>query len=241
MIQFLVSVRDAAEAGIVCQSGASIIDVKEPDRGSLGRAPWSAIEGVVRTVRERNASMPVSVALGELAEMDVDDCRDWQRHLSGASFAKIGLADAPEDWQDKWCTVMTNLPGETQRVAVAYADWETANAPDPLEVIRFASQQRCRAVLIDTFEKSGGGLLDRLSKVQVKRLIDTIHDNGMQSAMAGSLDITAIETLLPMKPAIVAVRGAVCRGDRTSAIDAERVRSLSRLISEKAMSLHDPR
>ena len=41
MAQLLVSVRSADEARTALAGGASIIDVKEPDHGSLGQAPWS--------------------------------------------------------------------------------------------------------------------------------------------------------------------------------------------------------
>ncbi|MGC1717590.1 MAG: (5-formylfuran-3-yl)methyl phosphate synthase, partial [Isosphaeraceae bacterium] len=39
--QLLVSVRSADEARTALARGASIIDIKEPDHGSLGLAPWS--------------------------------------------------------------------------------------------------------------------------------------------------------------------------------------------------------
>src|SRR5271166_6814929 len=39
--RLLISVRSADEARTALAGGASIIDVKEPDHGSLGQAPWS--------------------------------------------------------------------------------------------------------------------------------------------------------------------------------------------------------
>ncbi len=226
-----MSVRDADEAVIACQAGANIIDVKEPNRGSLGRADWSSIANVMRRVREIDSSVPVSVALGELSEVDAADCMNLHGRLADVSYAKLGLANAPADWRTRWDRVMSALPSEVGRVAVAYADWEQANSPDPLDVVRFASKRRCKIVLVDTFSKVGGSLFKRLSKDQVKQLIRAVHDHGMRSAMAGSLDSDAIETLLPMNPDIIAVRGAVCDGERIGTIVAEKVRGISRLVS----------
>ena len=81
MAGLLVSVRSAAEAVAAVAGGASVIDVKEPDRGPLGRADvsvWREVRAVVP------ASIPVSVALGELA--------DWVR------FAPTAAPEKPVDW-----------------------------------------------------------------------------------------------------------------------------------------------
>lgn len=64
--QLLVSVRDSAEAAIALDAGADIIDVKEPNLGSLGFAGSETVQAVVDLVDGR---CPVSAALGE--------CTDW--------------------------------------------------------------------------------------------------------------------------------------------------------------------
>ena len=231
-----MSVRDAAEARVACEFGASIVDVKEPNFGSLGRADWSAIDEVARTTHTCDAAIPVSVALGELAEADISDAATWRDRLGDISFAKLGLARAPDDWRTKWESIMSRLPLATQRVAVAYADWEKANSPEPSRVIKFAAAHDCRVVLIDTFCKTNGGLFDVLSEPTVRSVIEQIRERGMMSAMAGSLDIASVERLLPMAPDIIGVRGAVCCGERTSTIDAGKVRNLTRAISDGAPS-----
>ena len=57
-----VSVRSAAEAEAALAGGAAVIDVKEPDRGVLGRADGAVIAAVAGAAAER---APVSAALGE--------------------------------------------------------------------------------------------------------------------------------------------------------------------------------
>src|SRR5690242_18461623 len=63
LMKLLVSVRSAAEAQAALTGGASLIDVKEPARGSLGRADAATLTDVLRMVAGRR---PVSAALGEL-------------------------------------------------------------------------------------------------------------------------------------------------------------------------------
>lgn len=71
-IQLLVSVRNAEEAVQAADSGADIIDVKEPEFGSLGFAGGATIREVVDAVAGR---IPVSAALGE--------CLDWTTEYRG--------------------------------------------------------------------------------------------------------------------------------------------------------------
>ena len=59
----LVSVRNAAEATEALAGGASIIDVKEPSRGPLGRADADVTAAIAEAVAGR---APLTVACGEL-------------------------------------------------------------------------------------------------------------------------------------------------------------------------------
>ena len=63
MAGLLVSVRSAAEAQTALAGGAALIDVKEPERGPLGRADDATVAEVVAAVASR---CPVSAALGEI-------------------------------------------------------------------------------------------------------------------------------------------------------------------------------
>ena len=71
----LVSVRSAAESLVALEGGASIIDIKEPAKGSLGRASRAVQTDVVSALRGQRARGPepgrrvtVTAALGELTE-----------------------------------------------------------------------------------------------------------------------------------------------------------------------------
>ncbi len=91
MAQLLVSVRSADEARTALAGGASIIDVKEHDHGSLGQAPWSVWRDVHTVV---STAAPISVALGELPDWLGPHCpippaQAW----AGISFCKLDLAE----------------------------------------------------------------------------------------------------------------------------------------------------
>jgi uncharacterized protein (UPF0264 family) len=224
-MDLLVSVRSAAEAEAALAGGAALIDVKEPARGSLGRADDVAIAAVLRAVAGRR---PVSAALGELPGKMVPF------HFALA-FAKWGLAGCGgrPDWSGELLQAARLLPPSCRPVAVAYADWQRAAAPSPAAVCSFVRARSCGAFLIDTWRKDGTTLLDWLTLDELYGLSDQCRAAGIPIALAGSLGAEQLRQLRPLRPDWFAVRGAACRdGRRTQTIDAERVRRLVDVLAE---------
>jgi uncharacterized protein (UPF0264 family) len=231
MTRLLVSVRDAPEARIALASGADLIDIKEPSLGSLGRASDEAITAVLHEVAGRK---PVSVALGEL--------RDWSACLApspgtpgeGTSpapslrFAKLGLAGcaAISDWPARWADALRSIVPPRGAVAVIYADWRAVEAPEPDAVLDQARRLGCGAVLLDTYNKRAGGLLQHWPLHQVAQLITAAHAAGMLAVVAGSLGFETIHQIASLSPDYVAVRGSVCRGGRAGPLDGELIEQL---------------
>ena len=225
MTGLLVSVRDADEARIALEAGVDLIDVKEPSRGSLGAADEAELAAVLAAVAGR---VPVSAACGELLE-----CNGLVVFPTTApAYAKFGLAGCGEhkDWSTRWSEALRKLPPETAPVAVAYADWQTAAAPPPGEVLREAGRQRCAAILVDTFDKARGDLLTHWPLSALEDFIAAARGGGLLVVLGGSLSIATIPQFLPLQPDYVAVRGAVCRGSRQAAMDRQLVDQLVSLV-----------
>ncbi len=228
MTRLLVSVRSALEAETALRGGAGLIDVKEPERGSLGRASQDTIAAVARVVAGR---CPVSAALGELRdEPAIPD-------EPSLTYLKWGLADCLDDWQLRLADAMRRATPR-RAVAVAYADWRRARAPRPEEVCSFGIENACGAFLIDTWRKDGSTLLDWLSLEAIAPLRDRCRDAGLPLVLAGSLGIAEIEAILPLHPDWIAVRGAACRGrQREAALDEDQVRHLAALLSASRLTV----
>lgn len=221
-MRLLVSVRSAAEARSALQGGAAVIDVKEPDRGPLGRADASVWAEVTRAVA---GAVPVSVALGELHEWNAESV-PHPATFAGVSFRKLGLAGSGPDWSDRWTELRCALGPGPSWVAVLYADWERAEAPCPDDVLDVAlAIDDCSGVLIDTWDKARRSRVDDSWRPWLARA----RAGGRFLALAGGLDESAIHRLSPLAPDLFAVRGAACdRDDRNGAIDPDRVSRLVR-------------
>ncbi len=93
-MRLLVSVVSAEEARRALAGGANIIDVKDPNEGSLG-APSPRILSEV--VREVGGAAPVSVALGDLPNLPHTAALAARgAALSGADYVKVGLRGVRE-------------------------------------------------------------------------------------------------------------------------------------------------
>jgi (5-formylfuran-3-yl)methyl phosphate synthase len=227
MAGLLVSVRSPDEARAALVGGASVIDVKEPDLGPLGRAEpdvWQAVRQAVPP------GIPVSVALGELL--------DWRERpaivpeaFAGITYRKLGLAGCgrlpASEWAAIWRRLRQAWGAGPAWVAVVYADWERASAPSPDAVVAVALAAGCAGVLIDTWDKMNQSPIN----LEWEGWIRQIQRAGLFVALAGGLGAAEIARLAPLKPELFAVRGAACSGgNRRAAIDAERVAGLVRVL-----------
>ena len=226
--RLLVSVRSAAEADRALAGGASLIDIKEPNNGSLGRATDAVIAEIVQTVAGKHS---VSAALGEGIEAQP------LYPGRGLHYVKWGLAGLGSviGWQRALKAAgepLRRQDPECRPVAVAYADWRRANAPSPADVFAFACAEKWGAFLIDTWRKDGSNLLDWLDIPTLTELCQSARSHGVAIALAGSLRIEQIETVRKLSPNWIAVRGAACAdGNRQGSIDTEAVRDLVTLLA----------
>jgi (5-formylfuran-3-yl)methyl phosphate synthase len=229
MSELLISVRSPQEARAALAGGASLIDVKNPARGSMGRAPDAMIAAIIRAVAGRR---PVSAAMGELVEGR--PCFN----SAGLSFVKWGLAGCGgrARWRRKWANALGQLReanSACQAVAVAYGDWRRAESPPPEQVLERACNHACKTLLLDTWCKDGTTLLDWLAPKQIERICRSCRRAGVRVALAGSLGGAHIRRLGACRPDWFAVRGAACSGGRREqAIDAESVRLLADLVKQ---------
>jgi uncharacterized protein (UPF0264 family) len=231
MTGLLISVRSAEEAAVALAGGADVIDIKEPSRGALGPATPFVWDEVQRVVAGRR---PVSVALGELLDDNIDELA---AATAGCTFAKIGLAgchDSP-GWINRWLGALAQLPPEVSPVPVAYADWQAARAPSPRVAVALAAQAGLFRVLLDTFDKSRGDLLVHLTFDYLSEMADECREQNVRLALAGSLSAESIAELLPLFPEYVGVRGAACVGGRNGTIELSRVKSLAANLWRPAM------
>lgn len=232
----LVSVRDVKEADAALAGGCDILDLKEPKNGPLGMVPVANIHKVVEAVRKKTKTLPISVALGELS--------DWQnlqkipKLPSGVTYVKVGTAKVGKDtrWTDHWRAVRKQFESAGKAkyhwVAVAYADWRAAGAPSPTAIVDAVLNESltkaggCVGVLFDTWAKQGRSLWEWISRADLRRHAEALHQGGRLVALAGGLGCDKLNGLVTLEPDIVGIRSAACKdGQRDGVVVPEAVRA----------------
>lgn len=229
----LVSVRDAAEAKLVAETGVSVIDIKEPGHGPLGRAAVSVATDAITAVDGRAA---ITLACGELTDglaeiaAHVADVIAGVSEAAGLVAVKAGPAGLDTlAWAVAFGRLVNLMPDGVETVAVAYADWKVALSPPPHEVLMAAVEVGARTVLVDTFDKAGPGLFGTVSQADVATWAARARKAGVALAVAGKLTAAEVPLALALGADIAGVRSAVCDGGRLGRIDRTRVFSVGKL------------
>lgn len=229
--RLLVSVRSADEAHAAIAGGADIIDVKEPTAGSLGRASSVAMQAVADVVGQ-SPSIPCSVALGELRDVLVE--RPEIVIPSAVRWVKLGLSGCAgqPDWSQRWSDWRATIETPAAWIAVAYVDADRAEAPSVNDVLTAAIDTGGAGLLLDTYCKTSGTLLDCMAIPQLRAITQRARFAGLMIAFAGRVQLDDLPTLIELQPDLIAVRSAVCRNhDRTAAVDAT-------LVAEFRQAMH---
>lgn len=211
-VRLLVSVRSASEAVAALAGGCDILDVKEPANGPLGRAAPEVVRDVCQVVARQQADVPVSMALGELADWGFPG--DESELSEAVAYAKLGLSRMASQpaWRSEWCRLRERVVPATSWIAVAYADADACGAPEVEEIVAAGIETGCAGILIDTWGKQSGDLLDHLDMRRLEKIRVSTTAAGLLLALAGRITLEKMEAVLACRPDVVAVRSAACDG-----------------------------
>ena len=132
--KLLVSVRDADEARSALAGGTDWIDLKEPAAGPLGAVSLPTARQVAACLAGRRT---LSAALGELVDWHTTSARQLLR-VPELEHLKLGLAGcaAVDSWSKVWRKIEAQVTAAGKSlVAVVYADWQRAGAPEPEQIL----------------------------------------------------------------------------------------------------------
>lgn len=216
---FLASVATPAEAVIVMEGGADIVDIKNPVSGVLGAVEPDRAQAIVRTVK---GAVPVSATIGDVA-LDAAAIAQGIAGMSacGVDIVKVGWFGTQPHPEINSVLAQAGRQG-VRIVVVLFAEYGLQ-----LDRIAELAAAGVFGVMMDTAEKRSGNLRAKLSQDQLAAFSQRVKHYNLICGLAGSLNTTDIPPLLSLKPDYLGFRGAFCRArDRTAAVDPARVRSI---------------
>ena len=219
----LVSARSIAESRIIVDSGARWLDLKEPTLGSLGRPSLELVFAIFAL--DLPKTVQLSVAGGELLSWTVDLNHMLAAKLPARAYLKLALADCRDiEWLEVTEQISLALVRRSQLILVHYADTTDSRSPHWQEVIETSKALGGKFVLIDTHNKTLGGLLDHYSLAQLEKMVGVAKQLSLGVALAGSLKLEQLPSLSNIGADWLGVRGAVCLDtDRTGELCLDRL------------------
>ena len=180
MTRLLASVQDEHEAEVALACGADIIDFKDAREGALGALdPYVIATGLKRL----NDKALTSATAGD---WPLDPLALTQAVMrtgaTGVDYVKLGLVPGPGLEE----CIRALAPAATQYriVAVFFADRGV-----PLDALRHLHVAGFRGVMLDTFDKLGGGLRRHLSDQALKSFVQLARDFELNTGLAGCLRV----------------------------------------------------
>ncbi|MDM0115963.1 (5-formylfuran-3-yl)methyl phosphate synthase [Variovorax sp. J22R133] len=222
-MKLLISVRSVEEALLVADGGADFIDLKEPGQGALGGLPVANIRDIVSALRRHGCTLPLSATIGDVPMHDarrIAACVDAVG-ACGVDYVKVGIE------RDLHAPAVLDLLAESAWpvVPVFIADMGL----EATHVAR-ACALGFPGVMVDTQDKLAGSLFEAMPMDALRLFVDTVRGAGPMVGVAGALRSQHAPLLRELAPDFAGFRTAVCAGERSGAIDPERLRALTALM-----------
>ncbi|WP_280151526.1 (5-formylfuran-3-yl)methyl phosphate synthase [Piscinibacter sp. XHJ-5] len=220
MTRLLVSVRDADEALAAAGAGADFIDLKDPAAGALGGLAPARIAKIVPVLRARCPEIPISATVGDL---DAHERETILRRVAdvaacGVDYVKVGVSP---------CAAAAPLLSALARCGAPVVPVLLADLGVDAALVEAALRQRAfPALMLDTSDKRGGSLLQRVPVEVLARFVALVQGWNCLAGLAGALRADDAAALRKLAPDFAGFRSAVCEGGRAGPLDPQRVRGL---------------
>ena len=237
-MKLLVSVESLEEARIAVECDCAVLDIKNPDEGSLGaNFPW-----VLKAIMEEFPSLEceTSATIGDLPHKPgTAALAAYCVSSFGLDYVKAGLYASTtfEQAVEMMKTVRraVHMANPNARaVAAGFADWRRFNGLSTTDLVRAAAASRVDVVLIDTAIKDGRNLFDNMSYDELAEFVGQCREHKIMCALAGSIKEKHLDDLARIGPDLTGVRGALCsdQKNRSSVIDPVRTRAFIKACEE---------
>lgn len=214
-MRVLVSVRSPAEAALAARAGVDFIDLKEPAAGALGALPLPELRASVATVRRLAPTARVSATVGDwpAGALDAVTAQACAVAACGVDDVKVGVPPGAD-------ALLARLAALRQQglpiVPVLLAD----------EGVPRTVPSGFAAVMLDTQDKQGGSLRQRLPLAELAAFVRAVQAAGAWAGLAGALTLDDALALAPLAPDFLGFRSAVCADSRAGALCAQRLAGL---------------
>lgn len=229
----MISVVSAAEALQALSGGAGLLDVKNPDEGSLG----AQSPGIIREIRKiTQGRVELSAAIGDMPNLPgTAALAALGAAVCGADYIKVGLHGLRHEAEAiRMLRILRASISEynAKVIAAAYADYRRIDSLNPAALPYICAEAEIAGCLVDTAIKDGHTVFDFLQAADLVSLTDAAHKRGLLIGIAGALEKHHLPVLQHAGVDVSGLRTAVCHdGNRKGALDSGRVKDLIQFLA----------
>jgi len=237
-LKLLISPINQIEAQEAVAGGADIVDVKNPQEGALGaNYPW-----IIKQIQQNTPrSIEVSCTIGDVPNLPGSASLAALGAASlGVDYVKVGLyglKTSPDAifLLQQVCRAAKDYNPKVKIAVAGYADAQKIGSLNALFIPEVAHKAEADIAMIDTAVKDGTNLFNHLNAKQIQSFIDSAHEFGLQTALAGSLRKQDLPAIYALGTDIAGLRGAACtnsdrnKGHLTSTLVAELRETINQL------------
>ena len=161
--------------------------------------------------------------------------RCWSNSARRSSFRSVNVEPSASDLEGH-IRRLARIVDPPQLVLVAYADFEVAAAPEPLNVVLIAETVAIAGILLDTYDKEGPGLTSLMNAHALASFVNRSKKLGRMVALAGQLTFEDIDTVCDAGADVIGIRGTACEGGRSGIVAAHRVREFRNQLDRRAVA-----
>ena len=223
-INFLVSASELKEISENLLSQIDILDLKDPSKGSIGSWDYYHIKEAIKLFKEK---VFISATLG-----DIFDNGKFEEKLNSfdnldLDYIKFGLLSLNNEDLFAKLRFVALEQFKTKLVCVVFVDHKKSlNRVE--SNLKFFLDCGIKYILLDTFRKDKGSLLDFCNITFLKNFIFKCRKLDIKVGLAGGLKESQVPFLLNLKPSIVGFRSAICQSNkREASISMKNIKKIS--------------
>ena len=231
----LVSIKDFSEISDDLIDFVNIIDLKDPNKGSIGSWEPSEISKVVKLYKSK---IKISATLG-----DIFDNKKFLTKLEkfdelNLDFIKFGLLSHNFNSLYEKIKLVSLNKYKTDLVCVIFVD-KDEKLKNTKNKISYLKDSGINHILLDTFVKIKGDIFEFCDIEEIEAFINICKEYKIKTGIAGGLKEYQIPSIINLNPDIIGFRSAVCENRSRSGIiqkkKIKRISSYFRVFNSKAI------
>ena len=225
----LVSFKSQSEISEKNLKLVDILDLKNPEKGSLGA--WSIVD-IKNIVKIFGTKKIISATIGDMPDLTKVIKKIKIFDQLKLDFIKFGLFVENSDQMLKFLSNIKSCDFKTELVPVIFVD--NANILKiAFKNLESFKKFKFNFLLLDTFSKKNGDLFKNCSLNYLSKFIEKSKQYGLSIGLAGKLNKSQVPKLLKLKPKIIGFRSAVCekndRNEKISEIELKKIHGCFKL------------